>query len=526
MLFKFATTNIFERRQKQVLMKNIQIQKKQKMETFLRVRGFNKRELAIHDYNNTHELLKPTLKLGADGKSILFLERYGLSSVSSTSKDLAQVAASQSKDEPWVGFKEREAFTGFNEIFWTIPLTQHFTANAPVATQKTITDRIVIPAVRNHLFEGQNVAFMTYGQTGTLKSETCFGVYASNGILEIDRAFLLEPETGEAAGVAQRAMEEIFAEQTRRAKIDNTCQYKVEISFIEIYNEKICDHLNRAKRDEFERPSFDQNCLSHANEGILRDITKKEIKSAEEGINLIARARARFLNNPVRMGFTTARSIGLFQIYLTEIRSSISNTEFSVRCTSFKVIDFAGTELVRSSNVTGTQFNEAVHINTARSAFRKCIDVIIDNQEAAAVATRKNVSPKEKIVPFRESCFTWYIADLFRGEATKCYFMGCISPNEMHAEESLTTLRITNRMKWIGERAPCFSASKTEEFFTKEKLQSSVTVREERLAELKNESSNNENNNNAGGIWQVGLLEGEIKQFNKFLEIIKQCEQR
>ena len=97
------------------------------------------------------------------------------------------------------------------------------------ASQVTVFNSIGLPLVQN-AFEGYNVCLFAYGQTGSGKSYSMMGAEPSQ-----PNSTEINPE----AGIIPRFCHEIFSRISLGCKTKST----VEISYFEIYNEKIHDLL-------------------------------------------------------------------------------------------------------------------------------------------------------------------------------------------------------------------------------------------------------------------------------------------
>lgn len=88
---------------------------------------------------------------------------------------------------------------------------------------------MVLPLVQN-AFEGYNVCLFAYGQTGSGKSYSLMGTEsAQSSAMPFD----------ERVGIIPRFCQEIFTRVRNNPQVETT----VEISYFEIYNEKIHDLL-------------------------------------------------------------------------------------------------------------------------------------------------------------------------------------------------------------------------------------------------------------------------------------------
>lgn len=97
------------------------------------------------------------------------------------------------------------------------------------ASQEVVFHNMVLPLVQN-AFEGYNVCLFAYGQTGSGKSYSLMGTESTQ--------FSAMP-FDEKVGIIPRFCQEIFTRACNNVQIETT----VEISYFEIYNEKIHDLL-------------------------------------------------------------------------------------------------------------------------------------------------------------------------------------------------------------------------------------------------------------------------------------------
>lgn len=98
------------------------------------------------------------------------------------------------------------------------------------------------------------------------------------------------------------------------------------------------------------------------------------------------------------------------------------------------LVDLAGSEKQKKTGTSGIRLKEATKINLSLSALMNVITALVDG--------------KSSHVPYRDSKLTRLLQDSLGGNVKTCMIAN-ISPSEMQAEETLSTLRYADRAKRI-----------------------------------------------------------------------------
>lgn len=98
------------------------------------------------------------------------------------------------------------------------------------------------------------------------------------------------------------------------------------------------------------------------------------------------------------------------------------------------LVDLAGSEMVRKSNATGQQLEEAKMINKSLSALGLVINALTDS--------------KSQHIPYRDSKLTRILTDSLGGNS-KTALIIAVSPSSFNAVETVSTLRFGTRAKSI-----------------------------------------------------------------------------
>mmetsp|Transcript_8306 Transcript_8306/g.16664 ORF Transcript_8306/g.16664 Transcript_8306/m.16664 type:complete len:979 (-) Transcript_8306:23-2959(-) len=290
------------------------------------------------------------------------------------------------------------------------------------ATQRLVYETTARPIVDSSL-SGYNATIFAYGQTGTGKTYTMEGFTMGNqqgGAVE-DR------------GIIPRAIEQIFGHIQQNAS--PTMRYLVRASYLQIYNETICDLLkperkNLAIREDKKRGVF------------VESLSEWVVRSPAEIYGLMERGGAVRATGSTKMNEISSRSHAVFIIIVEQSRTEVEEDQKNMQRVkqSFKVgklnlVDLAGSERVRLSGATGQRLEESKKINQSLSALGNVISALTDTKGRTHV-------------PYRDSKLTRILEDSLGGNC-KTTMMAMISPALEAMVESLSTLKFANRAKNI-----------------------------------------------------------------------------
>ncbi|XP_063973187.1 kinesin-like protein KIF14 [Diachasmimorpha longicaudata] len=301
------------------------------------------------------------------------------------------------------------------------------TSKSSALDQKKIFDAMVLPLVES-AFEGYNVCLFAYGQTGSGKSHSMMG---SEFNQNPDA-----PRLPEGAGIIPRFCHEIFS----RASDNENLLTSVEISYFEIYNEKIHDLLastsnsgkKRTPLKVREHPVFgpyvvdlSQHCIQNYGDlqGWLKVGSSQKATAATE------------------MNEKSSRSHSIFSVVLTQtLKGQVSRGEASRR-SKINLVDLAGSERLSQTCASGERLREGVSINKSLLTLGKVI---------ASLAESTN-NRKRGFIPYRESILTWLLKESLGGNS-KTAMLATVAPSSLHLEETLATLRYACQARSIVNR--------------------------------------------------------------------------
>lgn len=201
------------------------------------------------------------------------------------------------------------------------------------ASQEIVFQNMVLPLVDN-AFDGYNACLFAYGQTGSGKSYSMMGTETCYSTL------------GAEAGIIPRFCDEIFS----RAGNNSDTTTTVEISYFEIYNEKIHDLLGvnaggskRAPLKVREHPVFGPYVV---------DLSQHGVNSYEDLQGWLKVGNSQRATAATGMNEKSSRSHSIFSVILTQTQRDNTSGEPSRR-SKINLVDLAGSERLSQTCASG-----------------------------------------------------------------------------------------------------------------------------------------------------------------------------
>eukprot|EP01012_Entosiphon_sulcatum_P052190 TRINITY_DN7171_c0_g1_i1.p1 TRINITY_DN7171_c0_g1~~TRINITY_DN7171_c0_g1_i1.p1 ORF type:complete len:1376 (-),score=290.77 TRINITY_DN7171_c0_g1_i1:88-4215(-) len=306
---------------------------------------------------------------------------------------------------------------GFDHCFWSIPESQ-VPSEATFSGQKDVFSTVGKPQI-DSLFDGYNGCVFAYGQTGSGKTYTMMGTDADPGLIP-------------------QVCEEIFQ---RISKMDGSIRVHVEMSYMEIYNERIRDLLVVQDQRSPTKESDGLQLFQDADRGIIvKGLEHLPVKTWDEVSSLLEMGSKNRSTAATLMNEQSSRSHAVFQLQLTQ---EICVTKLGAKAIEHKrvsqinLVDLAGSERVNRSGVTGDGFKEAVSINSSLTALGRVIDALIKQQKNPATH-----------VPYNDSKLTRILKEALGGNS-RTVMLATASPAACNLEETINTLRYAERTRKI-----------------------------------------------------------------------------
>jgi len=267
-------------------------------------------------------------------------------------------------------------------------------------------------------FEGYNACIFAYGQTGSGKTYSMMGSHDNQGLIP-------------------RICEGLFSGMRNNA--DNGPSYRTEVSFLEIYNERVRDLLRPPMKG---RPVHSLRVREHPKEGpYVQDLTRHLVSDYAAIEHLMEQGNTHRVTASTGMNDTSSRSHAIFTINFTQAKFDHDMPCETV--SKINLVDLAGSERADATGLTGERLKEGANINKSLVTLGTVISALAD-----AATTHHSSTHHHKFVPYRDSVLTWLLKDSLGGNS-KTIMIATISPADVNYAETLSTLRYANRAKNI-----------------------------------------------------------------------------
>ncbi|XP_072896829.1 kinesin-like protein KIF1A isoform X21 [Hemitrygon akajei] len=311
--------------------------------------------------------------------------------------------------------KEAPKSFNFDYSYWS-----HTTpADINYASQQQVY-RDIGEEMLQHAFEGYNVCIFAYGQTGAGKSYTMMG-----------------KQEKEQQGIIPQLCEDLFARINDSANAN--LSYSVEVSYMEIYCERVRDLLNPKTKGNLrvrEHPILGP---------YVEDLSKLAVTSYNDISDLMDSGNKARTVAATNMNETSSRSHAVFNIIFTQKTHDSSADSTSEKVSKISLVDLAGSERADSTGAKGTRLKEGANINKSLTTLGKVISALA---EVDSGSNKNKKKKKTDFIPYRDSVLTWLLRENLGGNS-RTAMVAALSPADINYDETLSTLRYADRAKQI-----------------------------------------------------------------------------
>ncbi|GAA6108766.1 stAR-related lipid transfer protein 9 isoform X1 [Tachysurus ichikawai] len=288
--------------------------------------------------------------------------------------------------------------------------------------------------------EGYNVCLFAYGQTGSGKTYTMMG-------------------NPDSIGLTPRICQGLF-----RSGINSpdgqTC--RVEVSFLEIYNERVRDLLRGADQ----KKPVALRVREHPEKGpYVQGLTQHVVEDYKQAADLLEVGIANRITAATHVHDASSRSHAIFSIQYTQ--AILENNLPSEIVSKINLVDLAGSEradpnycrdrITEGANINKSLVTLGIVISALAQNSQMCsssqsINSMLSEGESSSVGSQSSSlsssSRRHCFIPYRDSVLTWLLKDSLGGNS-KTIMIATISPSCSSYSETLSTLRYAAHAKNI-----------------------------------------------------------------------------
>uniref|UniRef100_A0AAR2K6W1 Kinesin family member 13Bb n=1 Tax=Pygocentrus nattereri TaxID=42514 RepID=A0AAR2K6W1_PYGNA len=300
----------------------------------------------------------------------------------------------------------------YDYCFWSMD-----EANTAKFAGQEVVFQCLGESLLDNAFQGYNACIFAYGQTGSGKSYTMMG-------------------SAEQPGLIPRLCSSLFQRTAQELREGES--FTVEVSFMEIYNEKVRDLLDPKGSSQALRVR-EHKVLGPYVDGLSR-LAVTSYKDIESLMSEGNKSRTVAATN---MNEESSRSHAVFNLILTHTLRDLQSGTSGEKVSKLSLVDLAGSERATKTGAAGDRLKEGSNINKSLTTLGLVISALADQ------GAGKN---RSKFVPYRDSVLTWLLKDSLGGNS-RTAMVATVSPAADNYDETLSTLRYADRAKSIINHA-------------------------------------------------------------------------
>uniref|UniRef100_A0A3P9M376 plus-end-directed kinesin ATPase n=1 Tax=Oryzias latipes TaxID=8090 RepID=A0A3P9M376_ORYLA len=352
---------------------------------------------------------------GASVKVAVRVRPFNSREIGKESKCIIQMTGNTTISHPKQA-KDVKSFN-FDYSYWSHTSPEDVNYASQMQVYKDIGEEMLL-----HAFEGYNVCIFAYGQTGAGKSYTMMG----------------KQDVKDQQGIIPLLCEDLFRKISDNT--DNSMSYSIEVSYMEIYCERVRDLLNPKNKGNL-------RVREHPLMGpYVEDLSKLAVTSYNDIQDLMDSGNKATVA-ATNMNETSSRSHAVFNIIFTQKRHDAETDNTSEKVSKISLVDLAGSERADSTGAKGTRLKsqEGANINKSLTTLGKVISALAEMDSGPNKNKKKKKA--ESFIPYRDSVLTWLLRENLGNSRTA--MVAALSPADINYDETLSTLRYADRAKQI-----------------------------------------------------------------------------
>ena len=215
------------------------------------------------------------------------------------------------------------------------------------------------------------------------KTHTMMGSHEDPGLIPriCKQIFRYSEDSPETSFVSTDSLDE---DSITQSKMSDMRSYKIEVTYIEIYKEKIRNLLSKTPDDELK-------VRQHDTYGVfIQGLNPIMVQNYKDINRLIEQGNKQRTTAATNMNDRSSRSHAILTIILTQ---SMGDKEL---VSKINLVDLAGSERVELSGVVGLQFKEAIEINRSLSTLSLVINKLAERSAQPSKKSDKKLKPPKQ----------------------------------------------------------------------------------------------------------------------------------
>jgi kinesin family protein 13 len=249
------------------------------------------------------------------------------------------------------GAHKKSKTFAFDHCFWSIDPD-----NPKFSGQEFVFDQLGADVLEN-AFSGYNACIFAYGQTGSGKSYTMMGSLMEDSL----------------KGIIPRLCDTMFDRIAEGKQANSRMSYKVEVSYMEIYCEKVRDLLC-PKGGKHSLKVREHKSLGPYVEGL----SKLAVTSFIDINELMSEGNKSRTVAATQMNAESSRSHAVFSIVVTQTEFDPKSQLGMEKVAKMSLVDLAGSERAGKTGALGDRLKEGSNINKSLTTLGLVISSLAD----------------------------------------------------------------------------------------------------------------------------------------------------
>ncbi|VVD04364.1 unnamed protein product [Leptidea sinapis] len=211
----------------------------------------------------------------------------------------------------------------------------------------------------------------------------------------------------ESQGLIPRICRQLFSRVM--AGKESGASYRTEVSYLEIYNERVKDLLSTDAGHSL-------RVREHPKLGpYVQDLSKHLVSDYDDIQECMHRGNLQRTTASTQMNDVSSRSHAIFTITFVQASYLRHNNMPSETVSKVHLVDLAGSERADATGATGQRLVEGAHINKSLVTLGSVISALAESSQPVEVRSPK--TKKNVFIPYRDSVLTWLLKDSLGGNS-------------------------------------------------------------------------------------------------------------